>query len=247
MELRDVSFSYEAGENVLDHISFSVSGNESIGLIGANGVGKSTLLKLMVGLCPIAEGTICIDGLLVNKQNLSKIREKTGYVFQDSDSQLFLTTVFEDVAFAPRNYGLGEEEVKKRVEAALEMVHIPHLRKKQIYKMSGGEKKLAAIAGVLSMRPSFMLLDEPTVALDPGNRRNLIHLLNGFSFPKIIASHDLDMIWDTCERTILLYEGKIQKDGKTKEILRDQKLLLSCGLELPLRFSADGGALPPPA
>ena len=235
IEFKDVSFSYEAGQKVLDRITFSLQGNESIGLIGANGVGKSTLLKLMVGLCPVTEGEIWIDGLAVTEKNLPGIREKTGYVFQDSDSQLFMTTVFEDVAFAPRNYGLGEEEVKKRVETALEMVHISHLREKQIYKMSGGEKKLVTIATVLSMKPSLMLLDEPTVALDPGNRSNLISLLNGFTFPKIITSHDLDMIWDTCERTILLYDGKIQRDGDTREILQDRELLEDCG-PYALRF-----------
>lgn len=239
IEVSNVSFSYGNGHDILDHISFTSKGTESIGLIGANGVGKSTLLKLMVGLCFPREGSIHIGGRQAIKENLPEIREKTGYVFQDSDSQLFLTTAYEDVAFAPRNYGLPEPEVKERVERALEMVHISHLRDKPIYQMSGGEKKLVSIATVLSMEPDIILMDEPSIALDPRNRRNLIRILNGFPHLKIIASHDLDMIWDTCERTILLHDGRIVRDGETKEILRDQKLLEACGLELPLRFEKE--------
>lgn len=237
IEVSNVSFSYRE-KPVLSQISFRVDGGESIGLIGANGVGKSTLLKLLVGLCFPNEGTIRVGDTLVSKENLAKIREKTGYVFQDSDSQLFLTTAYEDVAFAPRNYGLPEEEVSRRVLAALEAVHISHLRDKPIHEMSGGEKKLVSIATILSMEPDIILMDEPSIALDPRNRRNLIHILNGFAHLKLIASHDLDFIWDTCGRTLLLYEGKLVRDGATKEILRDKELLEACGLELPLRFGS---------
>ena len=239
IEFRNVSFGYREEERILNQISFQAKGNESIGLIGANGVGKSTLLKLLVGLCFPQEGSIQIGGRQVMKENLPEIREKTGYVFQDSDSQLFLTTAYEDVAFAPRNYGLPEPEVEKRVEKALDLVHISHLREKPIYQMSGGEKKLVSIATVLSMEPDIILMDEPSIALDPRNRRNLIGILNDFPYLKIIASHDLDLIWDTCERTILLYDGKVAGDGRTKEILRDKELLEECGLELPLRFSEE--------
>ena len=170
----------------------------------------------------------------VQKETLPQIREKIGYVFQDSDSQLFMSTAFEDIAFAPRNYGLPEAEVEHRVNAALEMTGITYLKDKQIYKMSGGEKKLLSIATILSMTPDIILMDEPSIALDPRNRRNLIRILNSFEHLKIIASHDLDMVWDTCERTILMAGGKIICDGPTKEVLSNQELLEANGLELPL-------------
>ena len=161
IEFQNVSFAYKEKETILNQISFHTKGDESIGLIGANGVGKSTLLKLLVGLCFPKEGSVRIGGLDVTKENLAKIREKTGYVFQDSDSQLFLTTAYEDIAFAPRNYGLAEPEVEKRVEKALEAVHISHLRDKPIHQMSGGEKKLVSIATILSMEPDIILMTSP--------------------------------------------------------------------------------------
>ena len=231
-----VNYSYEKTVPILQDITFTAHENDSIGLIGANGVGKSTLLKLLVGLNPDYEGSIRVEEMPVVKEMLPKVREKIGYVFQDSDSQLFMSTVFEDVAFAPRNYGLPETEVEQRVSHALEQIHIGHLRDKQIYKLSGGEKKLASIATILSTEPDVILMDEPSVALDPKNRRNLINILNRLNQAKIIASHDLNMIMDTCERTILLSDGKIIKDGNTKEILLDKELMEESGLELPLGY-----------
>lgn len=143
-------------------------------------------------------------------------------------------TQYEDIAFAPRNYGLSKKEVDARVNHALDAIDIQYLRNKQIYKMSGGEKKLVSIATILSMTPDVILMDEPSIALDPRNRRRLIQLLNSFSQIKIIASHDLDMILNTCERTILLSNGKIVCDGATKEILTNRQVLGKHGLELPL-------------
>ena len=237
IDVEGLSFSYEGGVPVLQDISFHVGENEAVGLIGANGVGKSTLLKLLVGLDLGFTGSIRVSEVPLEKRTLPKIREKIGYVFQDADAQLFMTTVGEDVAFAPRNYGLPEDEVEKRVTAALEKVHIPHLRDKAVYKLSGGEKKLASIATILSMPPDIILMDEPSVALDPRNRRNLIHVVNEFDHLKIIASHDLDFIWDTCGRVILMNGGRIIRDGKAEEILRDKDLLEENGLELPLSLS----------
>lgn len=234
IEVENLSFSFEKGRKILENIHFSAKEKDSIGLIGANGVGKSTLLKLLVGLKTGYTGSIRVEGMPVDKENLTQIREKIGYVFQESDNQLFMSTVYEDIAFGPRNYGLPEEEVKKRVEWALKEVQIEHLKDKQIYKMSGGEKKLASIATILSMQPDIILMDEPSVALDPRNRRNLIHILNRFQYLKIIASHDLDFIWDTCDRVILMSDGKVVADGSSEEILTNQKLLEANGLELPL-------------
>ena len=233
ISVENVNYGYEKSQSILKNITFTAKEHDCIGLIGANGVGKSTLLKLMVGLHLGYEGKICIGGLSVVKKNLSAIREKIGYVFQDADSQLFMSHVYEELAFAPQNYGLSEPEVEARVKKALEMVHIEHLKDKQTYKMSGGEKKLVSIATILAMRPGVILMDEPSVALDPKNRRNLIHILNGFRQLKIIASHDLDMILDTCSRVILMSDGKIIRDGDVKEILLDKELLEAHGLELP--------------
>jgi cobalt/nickel transport system ATP-binding protein len=236
INVENLSFSYEKEQPILKNITFTAKENDSIGIIGANGVGKSTLLKLLVGLNLNYEGSIRVENIPVEKNTLSIIRERIGYVFQDSDNQLFMSNVYEDIAFAPRNYGFSEEEVKKRVENALNMVHINNLKNKKIYKLSGGEKKLVSIATIFSMTPDIILMDEPSIALDPKNRRNLINILNEFQHLKIIASHDLDMILDTCNRTILMSEGKIIKDGNTKDILTDKKLLEANNLELPFCF-----------
>ena len=234
INIEDLTFAYSNKIEVLHHISLAVESGESVGLIGANGAGKSTLLKLLVGLAEGYQGCIAVGGLRVEKKNLASIRAIAGYVFQDSESQLFLSTVYEDVAFGPRNYGLAEEEVDGRVMEALRKMHIEDLKDRQIYRMSGGQKKLASIATILSLEPKVMLLDEPTIALDPRNRRTLIHILNEIRETKVIATHDLDMVWDTCERTVLISAGRVRKDGKTREILRDKELLEANGLELPL-------------
>lgn len=236
INVENLSFSYEKEQPILKNITFTAKENDSIGIIGANGVGKSTLLKLLVGLNLNYEGSIRVENIPVEKNTLSIIRERIGYVFQDSDNQLFMSNVYEDIAFAPRNYGFSEEEVKKRVENALNIVHINNLKNKKIYKLSGGEKKLVSIATIFSMTPDIILMDEPSIALDPKNRRNLINILNEFQHLKIIASHDLDMILDTCNRTILMSEGKIIKDGNTKDILTNKKLLEANNLELPFCF-----------
>ena len=197
-------------------------------------MGKSTLLKMLVGLNLDFTGAIKVMDIPVEKRTLARIREKIGYVFQDSDSQLFMSTAYEDIAFAPRNYGLSEADVKERVEHAMKLTGIEHLRDKHIYKMSGGEKKLVSIATILSMTPDIILMDEPSNALDPRNRRALINILNSFDHLKIIASHDLDMILDTCETTVLLSGGQIIAMGPTEEILSDKELMEANGLELPL-------------
>ncbi len=234
IDIENLNFSYEKGRPVLKNINLHFSEHESVGIIGANGAGKSTLLKLLVGLELPENGSIRIEEIPLEKKTLSKIREKTGYIFQDSDSQLFMTEVEEEIAFAPRNYGLPEEEVKKRVDLALEKVHIPHLRNQAVYRLSGGEKKLVSIATILSMTPDIILMDEPSASLDPQNRRNLIKLINEFEHLKLISSHDLDFIWDTCERTIVINKGEVIFDGRTDDIMKNRELLEANSLELPL-------------
>lgn len=242
LEIEDVSFAYgnpreKYQHQVLKHVNLCVEEKESIGLIGANGVGKSTLLKLLTGLLEMQEGRIRIAGLEMKKDNLKQIRAVIGYVFQDSDSQLFMPTVYEEVAFAPRNYGKSEEETRELVMKALGQVQMDDKKDRQIYRLSGGEKKLVSIAAVLAVGARLMLLDEPSVALDPRNRRNLLQILNGLPGARIIASHDLDFVYDSCKRVVLLSEGKIAADGPAEEILTDHELLEKHGLELPLSLS----------
>lgn len=236
ISVSDLSFGYDSKRKVLENINFQLKKGESVGLVGANGVGKSTILRILVGLNTGFQGDVMVNNIPLEKKNLKTIRKNIGYVFQDADSQLFMSTVFDDVAFAPRNYGMSEAEVNEKTMEALKVVHIEQLKDKQIYKLSEGEKKLASIATILSTEPDVILMDEPSVALDPKNRRNLINILNRLNQAKIIASHDLNMIMDTCERTILLSDGKIIKDGNTKEILLDKELMEESGLELPLGY-----------
>ena len=236
ISVSDLSFGYDSKRKVLENINFQIKKGESVGLVGANGVGKSTLLRILVGLNSGFQGKVTVNDVPMEKKNLKTIRKNVSYVFQDADSQLFMSTVFDDVAFAPRNYGMSEAEVNDKTMEALKAVHIEHLKDKQIYKLSGGEKKLASIATILSTEPDVILMDEPSVALDPKNRRNLINILNQLNQAKIIASHDLNMIMDTCERTIFLSDGKIIKDGNTKEILLNKELMEKSGLELPLGY-----------
>ena len=232
-----LSFGYDSKRKVLENINFQLKKGESVGLVGANGVGKSTLLRILVGLNTGFQGDVMVNNIPLEKKNLKTIRKNVGYVFQDADSQLFMSTVYEDVAFAPVNYGLSEEETKQRVTDALKMMGIEELRDRHTFRLSGGQKKLAAIATILSMTPEIILLDEPTIALDPRNRKNLIGLINSFSQLRVIASHDLDMIMDTCSRVVLMNNGKIIREGSTVEILNDRELLESNGLELPLSLS----------
>ena len=243
LNLDNLSFAYPAlrkGEHpsqVLSGVSFCIEEGESVGLVGSNGTGKSTLLKLICGLLEPTGGSVSVSGKVVGKDTLSAVRKEIGYVFQDSDNQLFTSSVYEDVAFAPRNYGYSPEQTRKAVEKALEAVHIESLKDRAVYRLSGGEKKLASIATVLSTDCSLMLMDEPSESLDPRNRRRLIEVLNSLPCAKLVASHDLDFIYDTCPKTVLLSGGKAVFFGDTDTVLRDRALLEEHGLELPLSFS----------
>ena len=232
IEFKDVTFGYSKENEVLKGISFSVEEGERVGLIGSNGAGKSTLMKAMLGLIS-CEGEISIDGLRVEQKNIAAIRKTLGYVLQDSDNQMFMPTVLEDMIFGPLNYGMGRAEAEKLVDDTLERMSLLHLKNRQNYKMSGGEKRMAAIATILAMQPKGMLMDEPSTALDPKNRRRLIEILNELPVTKIIATHDLDLVLETCDRVLLLANGTIVADGKVEEILWNQELLEQYNLELP--------------
>lgn len=234
LEVKNLKFSYPGGYEAVKNISFTIHEGESVGIIGANGAGKSTLLMLIMGIILPESGEILVGDVKVTKKTLLEIRKRLGMVLQNPDDQLFMTTVYDDVAFGPRNYKLDEKEVKHRVENSLELVGISHLKNRAPFKLSGGEKRNAAIASVLSMKPDILIMDEPTAALDPKSRRRVINLLNSFNQTKIITSHDLDMIFETCNRVIVIKEGEVPWDGPSEEILSNEELLDSCGLEIPL-------------
>jgi len=242
IRFQNVSFCYEKDQPVLDNLSFEIQKGEAVGLIGANGAGKSTIMKLILGLM-FGSGTILVDSLPVNKQNLSRIRQKVGYVLQDSDNQMFMPTVYDDMIFGPMNYGLSREQAEQRVDTVLKQLGLEQIKHRYNHKISGGEKRMAAIATTLVMEPEMLLMDEPSTALDPVNRRTVIHMINRLNQTKLIASHDLDMILDTCDRVILLSHGRIIADGAAEEILRDQALLEANRMELPFCLQGWSGRL----
>ena len=232
IEFKNVSFSYDGERPVVENLSFTIKKGESVGLIGANGAGKSTLMKLLLGLLS-GTGEIFVDGLPVTKKNLPAVRQKLGFVLQDSDNQMFMPTVYEDMIFGPRNYGLTKDEAERRVDEVLAQLDLTALKHRPNHTLSGGEKRMAAIATILAMQPEAILMDEPSTALDPVNRRTVIRTVNALPQTKLIASHDLDMILDTCDRVLLLAGGKIAADGKAEDILRDKALLEANRMELP--------------
>ena len=233
IEFRNVNFAYEKERPVLRDLSFRIAEGEAVGLIGANGAGKSTVMKLLLGLLFPASGEILVDGTRVEKKSLPEIRRKLGFVLQNSDNQMFMPTVYEDMIFAPLNYGLSREEAEKKVDAALEKLGMQELKHRHNHKISGGEKRMAAIATILAMEPEAVLMDEPSSALDPCNRRLVINTIRELRQTKLITSHDLDMILDTCERVILLSGGAVAADGPAEVILRDKALLEAHRMELP--------------
>ena len=236
IEFQNVSFSYERGRPVLRDLSFSIGDGECVGLIGANGAGKSTVMKLLLGLLQ-GEGKILVDGVEVRRDTLGEIRRKLGFVLQNSDNQMFMPTVYEDMIFAPLNYMLSREEADARVDAVLARLHLEDLKHRYNHKISGGEKRMAAIATILAMEPEAILMDEPSSALDPYNRRLVINTIRELSQTKLITSHDLDLILDTCGRVILLSNGRIAADGPAQELLRDRALLEANRMELPLSLT----------
>jgi cobalt/nickel transport system ATP-binding protein len=213
-----VKYNRKDTDAVLDSISFSVRAGERIALIGANGAGKSTLLSSLIGILPPAAGELKVCGMPLHKDTLGEVRRRAALVFQNPEDQLFMPTVEEDIAFGPRNYGLAEETIQVRMTAVLEELGISHLKNRFSHKLSGGEKRLAALAGVLVMAPSLLLLDEPASFLDPRARRGLIRILAGLSHTMVIATHDLDLALKLCPRVILLNHGKISADGPAAEI-----------------------------
>ncbi len=239
VEFKNVSFRYPDGTDALRDISFRITHGEAVGIIGANGAGKSTLLLHMNGSLMPTSGTVNIGDLYLTRQTRQEIRRKVGIVFQNPDDQLFMPTVYEDVAFGPLNLGMDEAAVRERVEVALSRVNSLELRHKPPHYLSCGKKSAVAIASVMAVEPDILAMDEPAANLDPKSRRLLINMLKTFAHTKIIASHDLDLILDVCHRCIVIREGMIVADGPSKEILSNQALLEENNLELPLSHQRD--------
>ena len=233
IDIHNLSFTYPDGTPALSDLSFSVPDGEAVALVGANGAGKSTLLLHLNGILMPPEGCVGIGGTPLTKKTLAEIRRSVGMVFQDTDDQLFMPTVFEDVCFGPLNAGLPPEEVQRRGAEALEQVGLLHLKERLPSRLSAGEKRGAAIAGVLAMSPAVLVMDEPSSNLDPRARRRLIELLRSFGHTRMIATHDLELAVEVCDRTLLLDGGKLIADGPTTELLNDEKLMLAHGLERP--------------
>ncbi len=227
-----LSYAYPDGTRALRDVDLCIDEGESVALLGPNGAGKSTLLLHLNGVLAVSD-RVHIGGLPVLQENLSEVRRRVGLVFQDPDDQLFSPSVFDDVAFGPLNLGVPPDEVRKRVDAALEKVGMAGYGDRSPFHLSFGERKRIALATVLSMEPSLLVLDEPTSNVDPRARREIIELLRGMGLTKVIASHDMDMVAELCDRVMVLAEGRVVADGPVDEILTDVELLERNGLEPP--------------
>lgn len=234
VQARALSYAYPDGQQALQNLNFCIHHGESVGVIGSNGAGKSTLLLHLNGVLKPTAGEVRIGDFPVCKATLTQVRRSVGLVFQEPDDQLFMPTVYDDVAFGPINMGLPADAVNAQVAQALATVGAGHLAQRPPYRLSGGEKRSVAIAAVLAMSPSILVMDEPSAGLDPAARRRLINLLKGFNHTRIIATHDLDLVLDLCSRVLVMRDGSIEADGSPQAIFADAELLERCHLELPL-------------
>jgi cobalt/nickel transport system ATP-binding protein len=236
IRVRDLAHRYAGGGLALADASFDIHVGERVALLGPNGAGKSTLLRHLIGLLQPAAGGVEIMGTAVVPAHVADVRRRVGFVFQDPDDQLFCPTVLEDVAFGPLHLGIPVDEVVDRARHALDKVGMPGFEQRVPHKLSGGEKRLVALATVLSYDAEILVLDEPGAGLDPRNRRRLVALLREMGGTQLLATHDLDLAWDVCDRAILLNGGRVAADGPARDILADSALLERCHLELPLRL-----------
>jgi cobalt/nickel transport system ATP-binding protein len=232
VNVNDLHFSYPDGHVALRGVSLCLCPGDKVALVGPNGAGKSTLMLHLNGILN-GRGEIEVGGVRLAKDNLPVIRAMVGLVFQNPDDQLFSPTVFEDVAFGPLHMGLSEAEVIARVDKALEAVRMSSYRDRLSHHLSVGEKKRIAIATVLSMAPKILILDEPSAGLDPRARRTLINLLRELPITMLVSTHDMKLVQELFPRTIVMDDGRIVADGKTADILEDEKLLNEHGLERP--------------
>jgi cobalt/nickel transport system ATP-binding protein len=229
IEVRGLRFRYDDGTEALRGVDFRLERGETVALLGANGSGKTTFVLHLNGLLS-GEGAVTVCGLPVNRKNLAAVRRRIGVVFQDSESQLFMPSVLEDVAFGPLNHGLTPAEAAERARAALDTVGMAAAARRAPYHLSAGEKKRVAIAGILAMNPEILVLDEPTTFLDPPGQRALAELLARLPQAKILVTHDISFAQAMCSRAVFFREGAIAAEGPVEELVR------RFNWELPLRF-----------
>jgi len=238
VETRDLTYIYPGNVKGLDSVNFIAERNARIAVIGANGAGKSTLFKHFNGILRPTSGTVLIHGEPVTNQNIREVRKFVGLVFQNADDQIFSPTVEQDVAFGPMNLGLDEETVNHRVEEALSMVGIEHLRARVPHHLSGGEKKRVAIAGVIAMEPQVLVLDEPTAGLDPQGVKDLIGVINTlaerYGITVIFSTHEVSLVPEVADYLYVMHRGHIVAAGMISEVFADQDLLTSVRLDVPV-------------
>jgi len=234
IEIENFTYRYPDGTPALSDISLSVEHGQKLALIGPNGAGKSTLLLAMAGFAK-GTGKVLVDGFEVNSKNLKKIRTRLGCCLENPDDQLFMPTLFDDVAFGPLNMGLEPERVKSRVAEALATVGLTKMADKAPHHLSAGQKRAAAIATILAMSPKIITLDEPDGSLDPRNRNNLMTLLRSLPQTLIIATCNMNFAAALADRAVLLDKGRIIADGEAQIIMSDADLMTEHGLELAQR------------
>lgn len=236
ISLRGVRHSYPDGHPALDGVDLHVHPGERVALLGPNGAGKTTLVLHLNGILTPSEGEVSVSGLPVTREHLLDVRRRVGIVFQDPDDQLFMTTVAQDVAFGPRNLGLGPDEVEHRVATALEAVGMSEVADRAPHHLSFGQKRRVAVATVLAMRPEILVLDEPSSNLDPASRRELAQIVDGLDITVLMVTHDLPYALQLCERSVVLSEGRVVADDSTPDVLSDDALMRAHRLELPYGF-----------
>jgi cobalt/nickel transport system ATP-binding protein len=238
----DLDFHYPDGTVALQSVDLHIHPGETVALLGPNGAGKTTLVLHLNGIHMPQHGTVAVSGLQLSKDNVMEIRRRVGVVFQDPDDQLFMPTVRADVEFGPRNLGLEGAELDARVDSALAAMDVTDLADRPPNHLSFGQKRRVAIAGVLAMEPSIIILDEPTSNLDPASRRELAEALKALDTTQLIVTHDLPFAYEMCERTIVMDRGEIVTAGPTEQILANEALLKQHRLELPYGFSVQAGS-----
>jgi len=237
IEIRDLCFQYEDGTKALDGVNFTLHAGETVAVFGANGSGKTTFVLHLNGILR-GKGSVVVCGMEVNKDTLARVRSKVGVVFQDSDEQLFMPTVLEDVAFGPVNQGLTPEQALATAKTALAQAGMEHVLNKAPYHLSAGEKRRAALAGVLAMQPEILVLDEPTTFLDPPAQGNLLHLLAGLPQAKLIVTHHTRFAAALATRAVFFEKGKLVADGPVQEIVQRFNWIYPALDAADLRYSA---------
>ena len=237
LQINDLNFSYPDGYEALKNINLGINKGDTLGVLGPNGAGKTTFILHLNGILGNLDDSIYINNLSINEDNLKKIREKVGIVFQDPDDQLFMPTVLEDVMFGPKNFGYTNEEAESKAIEALEKVKMKEFLNKPPHHLSFGQKRKVAIASVIAINPELIVLDEPSSNLDPASRRELIEILKNLDVTIILVTHDLPMALEICDESIILNNGEIKTRDKTYSILTNEEIMKENRLELPFGFA----------